>query len=69
MNELYSRYLGSQRLAARVQSPAFDNSQEDKHVPYLDVVVSRRLTVVSCALGKIAYGSLAANSQVKKVVA
>lgn len=41
VNELYSRYLGSQRLATRVQSPTFDSSREGKNVPYLDVVVSR----------------------------
>ena len=41
VNELYSRHIGQQRLAARVESPAFDTSREGKGVPYLDVVVSR----------------------------
>ena len=41
VNELYSRYLGTQRLAAQVQSPTFNSSKEGTNVPYLDVVVSR----------------------------
>lgn len=41
VNQLYSEDLGTQRLAARVQSPEFDNSREGKGVPYLDVVASR----------------------------
>jgi len=41
VNELYARHVGPQRLAARVESPAFDTSREGSGVPYLDVVVSR----------------------------
>src|SRR5437667_6132008 len=37
VNELYSRHIGQQRLAARVESPAFDTSREGEGVPYLDV--------------------------------
>jgi alpha-L-arabinofuranosidase len=40
VNELYSRRIGQQRLAARVESTVFDTSREGKGVPYLDVVVS-----------------------------
>lgn len=41
INQLYSQHLGSERLTAQVESPAFDTSREGKNVPYLDVVVSR----------------------------
>jgi len=41
VNQLYSQHLGTQRLAARVESPTFDSSREGKTVPYLDTVVSR----------------------------
>jgi alpha-N-arabinofuranosidase len=41
VNQLYNQHLGSQTLAARVESPTFDSSREGKNVPYLDTVVSR----------------------------
>jgi len=41
VNELYSRRLGTQRIAMQVESPTFDTTLEGKHVPFLDVVVSR----------------------------
>lgn len=41
VNELYSRHLGSQRIAAQVDSPTFDTTLEGQHIPFLDVVVSR----------------------------
>jgi len=40
VNELYSRHLGSQRLALNVNSPTFDTTLEGKHIPFLDVVAS-----------------------------
>jgi alpha-N-arabinofuranosidase len=40
-NQLYGQHLGTQRLAARVESATFDSSREGKKVPYLDTVVSR----------------------------
>jgi alpha-L-arabinofuranosidase len=40
-NALYSTHLGSERLAALINSPVFDSSREGKGVPYLDAVVSR----------------------------
>jgi alpha-L-arabinofuranosidase len=39
--EMYNSHLGSERLAARVDSPVFDSSLEGKGVPYLDAVASR----------------------------
>jgi alpha-N-arabinofuranosidase len=41
VNELYSRRLGTERLAARVQSPVFDTTLEGNNIPYLDAVVTR----------------------------
>ncbi|HVG19859.1 MAG TPA: alpha-L-arabinofuranosidase C-terminal domain-containing protein, partial [Blastocatellia bacterium] len=41
VNQLYNNRLGAERLAAKVESPAFASSLEGKAVPYLDVVVSR----------------------------
>ncbi len=38
---LYNEHLGSDRLAVRVSSPAFDSSLEGKQVPALDIVASR----------------------------
>jgi alpha-N-arabinofuranosidase len=38
---LYNDHLGSDRLAVRVSSPAFDSSLEGKQVPTLDIVASR----------------------------
>lgn len=38
---LYNEHLGSDRLAVRVSSPAFDSSLEGKQVPVLDIVASR----------------------------
>ncbi|HKP12529.1 MAG TPA: alpha-L-arabinofuranosidase C-terminal domain-containing protein [Blastocatellia bacterium] len=40
-NALYANQLGSERLAATVESPTFDSSREGKGVPYLDAVISR----------------------------
>jgi alpha-N-arabinofuranosidase len=39
--KLYNDYLGSDRLATRVEGPSFDSPLEGKNVPYLDVVASR----------------------------
>ncbi len=39
--EMYNSHLGSERLAAKVDSPTFDSSLEGKDVPYLDAVTSR----------------------------
>ena len=41
VNRLYRDHLGTERLAAQVQSPTFDTTREGKNVPALDVVVSR----------------------------
>ncbi len=41
VNKLYNEHLGTERLAARVESPTFDTSVEGKGIPYLDAVVSR----------------------------
>ena len=41
VNKLYSERPGTQRLATRVDGPAFDSSLEGKGVPYLDVVADR----------------------------
>jgi alpha-L-arabinofuranosidase len=41
VNELYSRHLGSQRIALNVISPTFDTTLEGKRIPFLDVVASR----------------------------
>jgi alpha-N-arabinofuranosidase len=41
INQLYATRLGAERLAAKIDSPAFDSSREGKGVPVLDVVVSR----------------------------
>jgi alpha-N-arabinofuranosidase len=41
VNELYSRRFGTERLAARVQSPVFDTTLEGNNIPYLDAVVTR----------------------------
>ena len=41
VNELYSRHLGAQRLAAIVNGPTFDTTLEGKRIPFLDVVASR----------------------------
>ena len=41
VNELYGRRLGTERLAAHVQSPVFDTSREGNNIPYLDAVVTR----------------------------
>jgi alpha-L-arabinofuranosidase len=38
---LYNEHLGSDRLAVRVSSPAFDSSLEGTQVPALDIVASR----------------------------
>jgi alpha-L-arabinofuranosidase len=39
--KLYNEHLGTERLAAQVESPSFDCTMEGKRVPYLDVVASR----------------------------
>lgn len=41
VNQLYNERLGAERLAARIESPAFASSLEGNSVPYLDAVVSR----------------------------
>jgi alpha-N-arabinofuranosidase len=41
VNQLYSTYLGNDRLASQVESPTFDSSTEGKGVPFLDAVASR----------------------------
>jgi alpha-L-arabinofuranosidase len=41
VNQLYANYLGTERLAMKVQSPVFNSSKEGKDVPVLDVSVSR----------------------------
>lgn len=41
VNHLYNNHLGTERLAAKVESPTFDSGREGKGVPYLDAVVSR----------------------------
>jgi alpha-N-arabinofuranosidase len=41
VNELYSRHLGAQRLAAGVECPTFNTALEGKNIPFLDAVVSR----------------------------
>jgi alpha-N-arabinofuranosidase len=41
VNRLYSNHLGTERLAAEIQSPVFDTTGEDKGVPYLDAVATR----------------------------
>lgn len=41
VNALYGTHLGTQRLAAGVESPTFDTSREGKSIPYLDAVVTR----------------------------
>jgi alpha-N-arabinofuranosidase len=40
-NALYANHLGSERVAATLDSPTFDSSREGKGVPYVDTVVSR----------------------------
>jgi alpha-N-arabinofuranosidase len=40
-NALYGAHLGASRLAATVESPTFDSSQEGRGIPYLDAVASR----------------------------
>ena len=40
VSQLHRESQGSHRLAATVQSPAFDTSREGKNVPYLDVIAS-----------------------------
>jgi alpha-L-arabinofuranosidase len=41
VNKLYNDHLGSDRLATRVEGPAFDSTLEGKNVPCLDAVASR----------------------------
>jgi alpha-L-arabinofuranosidase len=41
VNKIYNDHLGTERLAAKVESRRFDTSLEGKSVPYLDAVVSR----------------------------
>jgi alpha-N-arabinofuranosidase len=41
VNQLYNERLGAERLAARIESPAFASSLEGDSVPYLDAAVSR----------------------------
>ncbi|PYX85066.1 MAG: hypothetical protein DMG70_04870 [Acidobacteria bacterium] len=41
VNQLYSTYLGSERLASQVESPTFDTTTEGKAVLSLDAVASR----------------------------
>jgi alpha-N-arabinofuranosidase len=41
VNQLYATRLGAERLAAKVEGPAFDSTREGKGVPVLDTVVSR----------------------------
>jgi alpha-N-arabinofuranosidase len=41
VNQLYNDHLGTERLAAKVESQSFDTSLEGKAVPYLDVIASR----------------------------
>jgi alpha-N-arabinofuranosidase len=41
VNQLYNEHLGTERLAAKVDSQRFDTSLEGKAVPYLDVIASR----------------------------
>jgi alpha-N-arabinofuranosidase len=41
VNELYARHMGTDRLAAKVESPTYDTSLEGTDVPYLDGVATR----------------------------
>jgi alpha-N-arabinofuranosidase len=41
VNKLYSETLGTDRLAAEVESPVFDSSREGRGIPFLDAVASR----------------------------
>lgn len=41
VNRMYNDHLGTERLAAKVESSTFNSSREGSAVPYLDAVVSR----------------------------
>jgi len=41
VNQLYATRFGAERLAVKVDGPAFDSGREGHGVPVLDAVVSR----------------------------